>query len=340
MTHRRILITGATGGLGLALVKEARDRGHEVRAVGRSPEPPQALKNLGAEYAQRDLESAHSDFQTLLKGCDSVIHAAALSASWGPHAAFISANVTVTDRLLSAASKAGVQRFVFISSPSIYAGFEDRLGITEDQPGNPDPLNSYAQTKLQAERAVLSHRATGMACCAIRPRALVGEGDRVILPKLAQLAQRKRMPLPGGGRALIELTALPDAARAICEAEERALQIRGEAINISGGKPQTVRTVATRLAQALGTNPRLLSIPMPIARALASALEMAASITGTTDEPILTRYTLATLGFSQSFDLSKAQTLLDYAPQEDGLETLLAQARAMVVAPADKESTT
>lgn len=329
MTKRRILITGATGGLGKALVQEALARGHEVRATGRNPVAGADLADIGAQFIACDLAAPDAGVPALVEGCQSVIHAAALSASWGRRRAFVRANEEPTDTLLAEAGRAGVQRFVFVSSPSIFAELRDRIGIGEqDQPADP-PLNHYARSKLAGERRVLAARMDGMACCALRPRALVGDGDRVILPRLATMARRKRLPLPGGGAALIELTDLRDAAWAICEAEARARDLCGKAINISGGKPVAVRQVARELAAVLGQTPQLVSLPMPLASMMASAMERGAGMLGLTAEPPLTRYTLATLAYSQTFDLEPARRLLGYAPRHDALATLLDQARKL-----------
>ena len=329
MSERRILVTGATGGLGRALVREALARGAEVRATGRDTAAGEELARLGADFVPCDLVAPEADTAALVTGCDSVIHAAAHSASWGPEADFIAANVTATQRLLDAARAAGVSRFVFVSSPSIFARLGNRTGIGEDDQPTNRPLNAYAQTKLAAERAVLAAAGDRMATCAIRPRALVGEGDRVILPRLAKLARRKRMPLPRGGTALIELTDLRDAAWAICEAEARAPALSGRAINISGGQPIAVRDLAGRLAEALGERPRLVSIPLALAQPLAHIAETISRLAGAEEEPVLTRYTLATLAFSQTFDLAPARRWLDYRPRHDANATLLVEARRL-----------
>ncbi|MFM6828810.1 MAG: NAD-dependent epimerase/dehydratase family protein, partial [Novosphingobium sp.] len=329
---RRILVTGATGGLGLAIVREALARGHRVVATGRSPVAGEALQDMGAEFVPRDLAGDHAAAVPLLDGCDSVIHAAALSASWGPACDFVKANVTMTRRLLDTAGRKGVQRFVFVSSPSIFAAYADRVSIGENDAPTARPLNLYAQTKLAAERLVLAPRGDTMACCAIRPRALVGQGDRVMLPRLAQLARRARMPLPGGGKALIELTDLRDAAWAVCEAEERAPSLVGRAINISGGGPMPVRDVAEHLAASLGEHPRLVTLPLWLARPLAAAMESVAHLRSSQNEPVLTRYTLATLGWTQTFDQEPARRLLGYRPRHDALESLLVEARKMAAA--------
>lgn len=322
---RRLLITGASGGLGLALVAAARAAGFAVRATGRSAAPAARLAALGADYVRYELTDP-SGLAALCADCDTVIHAAALSASWGPAADFAAINLTATAALLDAARRARCQRFVFISSPSIFAGFAHRIGIRADDPPADPPLNDYARTKLAAERLVLAAHGAAMACVALRPRAIVGPDDRVLLPRLAALARRRRMPLPGGGAALIELTDVRDAARAVLLAEDQAEAIGGRAINISGGQPLPVRTVAERLAAALGTTPQLVALPIPLARAAAVLAETTARLTGRRDEPLLTRYTLATLAFSQTFDADEAAALIGYRPQHDALATLLAAA--------------
>lgn len=325
---RHLLITGATGGLGHALVEAAIARGHTVRATGRDLAAGAGLSMLGAEFVPADLVTG--DPAALVDGIDSVIHAAALSASWGADADFVGANITATDRLLGAAKAAGAARFVFVSSPSIFATLRDRVGIGVDDLPADAPLNAYARTKLAAERLVLASAAPGFAICALRPRALVGPGDRVILPRLAQLASRRRMPLPRGGRALIELTDLRDAAEAILAAEERADGISGRAINVSGGQPIAVRDVALRLADALGQRPRLVELPMALAWPLAHVAE--ALSRGRAEEPVLTRYTLATLAYSQTFDPEPARRLLGWEPRRDAMATLLAEARKLAEA--------
>ncbi|MFC4254359.1 NAD-dependent epimerase/dehydratase family protein [Altererythrobacter xixiisoli] len=328
MTARRMLITGATGGLGQALVRAALERGDRVRATGRSAERGARFAGTGAHFIPLDLvEADDRSLRQLVGGCDTIIHAAALSASWGPAENFERANVVVTQRLIDLARQSDCRRFVYISSPSIFATFKDRLLIgPQDAPADP-PLNAYARTKLAAERLVIAANDDHLACCALRPRALVGEGDEVILPRLAQLARRRAMPLPGGGRALIELTDLRDAADAVMLAEDAAPQIAGEAINISGGVPASVRDIATSLARALGCAPKLVHLPRGLARVMATGMEGTARLLNRPGEPVLTRYTLATLGYSQTFDPEPARRLIGYAPRHDALATLIEDAQ-------------
>lgn len=320
----RVLITGATGGLGKALVREALARGWEVRGTGRA-----ASDRADVEFIRADLSAQDCDMRALVDGCDTVIHNAALSASWGSREVFERINVAATRQLLAASAKAGVRRFTFVSSPSIFASFRDRIHIGPDDAPASRQLNHYARTKLDAERLVRAANSAEMAACAIRPRALVGEGDRVIVPRLIELARRERVPLPRGGVALLEPTDLRDAAWAICEAALRCEAIGGRALNISGGRPIAARALAQAVANALGTAPHFASLPAVPARAIATLLEGFARLTGAKNEPVLTRYTLAAMSYSQTFDLEPARQLLGYEPRHDAVETLLAQVRQL-----------
>jgi 2-alkyl-3-oxoalkanoate reductase len=324
----KLLITGATGGLGLALVEGACAAGYDVVATGRSSRHRVRLESAGAQFIAADLTDP-AQAQNLVEDCSATIHAAALSRSWGRLRDFQAANVDATRHLLEAARGARVTRFVYVSTPSIFAAFKDRLNIGQyDKPSHP-VLNLYAHTKLAAERLVLKETGDALASIVVRPRAIVGPDDQVLLPKLASLAQRKTMHLPGGGRALIELTDVRDVASACLKALARADILSGQAFNISGGQPHRVADVAQQLAAMLGLQPKLVALPMPVAHFVADFSEAVAWLIGGNQEPVLTRYTLATLGYSQTFDLSPAIQRLDWSPRYDGLATLLAQAKRM-----------
>lgn len=323
-----MLITGATGGLGLALVEAARRGGHDVLATGRSTVARGRIEASGARFVAADLTKPGAA-EALCAGRESVVHAAALSAAWGREADFERINVEATRALLAAAKAAGCRRCVFVSSPSIFASFRDRLGLRGSDPPADPPLNAYARSKLAAERLVLAANGTAMATCAVRPRAIAGPDDRVLLPALAALVRRKRMPLIGGGGALIELTDVRDAARAILLAEDRIEAIAGRAVNISSGRPVAVRDVAAGLAEALGASPKRVNLPIPVARLAAALLEAKARLAG--GEPALSRYALATLAWSQTFDMAEPERLIGYRPEHDGLATLLAEAQKLRV---------
>lgn len=324
---RRALVTGATGGLGLALTEALIAAGYAVRATGRSARATQRLKAMGADVVLCDLLQA--DLTRLCGGVDIVFHAAALSSPWGAEAVFQRINVDVTEGLLAAAQTAGCDAFVFVSSPSIYADFKDQEGLTEDSLPNPRPLNAYARTKLAAEQQVLAADRPGFRTVSIRPRALIGPDDAVLLPRILEMVRRGRLPVLRGGVARIDLTDVRDAAAALVLADQHRETVGGRPINISGGQPIRILELAELLCAVLQVKPRLIPVPMAPMRVLASMSETVCGVWPGRPEPKITPYTLATLAYSQTFDLSHARTVLGYAPAHDAVASALELAPRM-----------
>lgn len=308
------LVTGATGCLGAALVDLLLAQGVEVTAQGRDPVAGAALERKGARFLPLDLR----DPQPLLphlRGVRTVYHCAALSTAWGRAADFQAINVTATQHLLGAARLAGVGRFVFASSPSIYADGTDRLDLPEDAPLPARFATDYARTKFQAECAVLDADAPGFRTVALRPRAIYGKGDRALMPRLEQAMRRGTLPLIGGGDSLIDVTHVSDAARAMHLAAQAADGAGGRAFNITSGQAYRFRDLARMAARVLGLDPRERRLPYGLAMALASGLEGFHRAFRPQAEPVLTRQAVASLGRSLTLDITAARQVLGYAPR-------------------------
>lgn len=305
----RVLVTGATGGIGLALVQALVAAGCEVVATGRKPAAGARLAAAGAEFRAADL--TRDPLAPLLEGVDIVYHLAARSAPWGPRQAFEADNVGATERLLDAAAAAGVRRFVFTSTPSIYAERRDRLDLTETSPVAAVFSGHYARTKYQAERRVLARNAPGFATVALRPRAVVGPDDAVLLPRIARVAARGWTPMPRGGEALVELTDVRDVVSALLAAG-RPDAPSGVAINLSGGQPRRFGDLVASVCGLLNTPYRPIVVPEPVLYGGARLAEVAAGLTGR--EPAVTRHSAMVISWSQTFDLAGAERLLGWRP--------------------------
>jgi nucleoside-diphosphate-sugar epimerase len=311
---RRVLVTGATGGFGIALVQALLAQAYPVRATGRRLNVGARLRAAGTEFIAAEL-TEQSCLPALVAGTDLVVHAAALSSPWGRREDFQRINVTVTRDLLAAAQIAGCNQFVFISTPSIYSEPRDRLGLTEASPVAKRFANYYAASKYAAEQLVLAANKPGFSTAVLRPRALVGPDDTVLLPRLLRVARRGIFPLLRQGRALIELTDVRDAADAVLAIAARPLPTAGRSFNISGGAPMTVAAALSRVFADFDLRPRLLALPYtPIARLLRLAEIIYARLPGQ-PEPPATVYTLSTLAFSQTFDLRAARNELGWQPR-------------------------
>lgn len=322
----RVLVTGATGGLGLATVAAFAAAGVAVRATGRKVEVAARLEAVGAEFVPADLTNP-SALTALVAGCDGVVHCAALSSPWGRYADFHRINVAATRNLLNAARSAGVRRFVFVSSPSVYARPADQVDLTEGDPINPRPMNAYAATKSLAEREVLAASDDAMACVAVRPRAIVGPDDQVLLPRVLRLVRAGRFPLIRGGKALVQLTDARDAAASLLLTYQKAETVAGEVFNVSGGLSLTIRAMAENLAAAIGRELHFVSVPYATVAAVATVSEAVCNLLPGRPEPRLTPYSLTTVAFSQTFNLAKARDVLGYTPRYDAFATALEVAR-------------
>lgn len=317
---RHALVTGATGGLGRSVVAALLEAGYRVTATGRDAE---VGAKLGMHFVKADL--LHDSLAPLVYDADVVFHLAALSSPWGRTEAFRAINVDATQKLLDAARAAGCGAFVYASTPSIYAEPGDRIGLTESSPVATRFANAYAATKYAGERAVLAADAPDFRTVALRPRAIVGPHDTVLLPRLLRAARRGRFPLPRQGDALIEPTDVRDAARAFVAADRRRDRAGGHAINISGGDPQPLRILLDLVFAQSGRTVRYLPVTAAQAMFAAGVMERVASLLPGRPEPPVTRYSAMTLAFSQTMCLDTAKRLLDWTPRH-GLADMVAAA--------------
>lgn len=308
-----VVVTGATGGIGRSLVPLLASRGLDVVASGRDAELGRALAGPRVRFVPLDL--VRDDIGPLVAQARIVVHLAARSSPWGPYAGFHSDNVVATARLLEASCRAGVDRFVHASTPAIFSERRHRLDLRNESTPAVRPANSYARTKLEAERIVRGERR--MATIVLRPSAVLGPDDKAILPRLMRVISRGVLPVGNGGAALFHPTDVRDCAEAFAAA---ALGSSSGTANVAGREPVAIVEMAAALADRLGLRLRLLRVPEPALHALAAAAELAGRMSGR--EPPLTRYSVASLSWSRSFDLRETETLLGWRPAFGPMDSL------------------
>jgi nucleoside-diphosphate-sugar epimerase len=313
ISHPRVLITGATGFLGGYLVSEFADQGYQVVATGRKAQALAALADRGASATVAAELTQLPGLADQIGPIDYVIHAAALSTVWGPAEDFILANVEGTQAVIDLAQKAAVKRLVFISSPSIYSGRADRLAIKETEFDPDNHLNNYIRSKIIAERVVRAAVADGLDAVILRPRGLFGVGDTSIIPRLIKVNGKIGIPLLRGGRGLVDMTCVENvalAARLAAEADGAT-----GVYNITNGEPRPFKDLLDQFFAELGQPPRYRAVPIQLAMAVATTLETVYELADLPGEPVLTRYLVCTLGYSQTLDISRAQADLGYQPR-------------------------
>lgn len=314
----KVLLTGATSGLGRNAAQWLLEAGHQVHATGRDEAVGQALRCWGAQFTALDLaEATLEQCAQLMLGCDVVWHCAAKSAPWGSEQAFHRANVSATEKLARAAGQSGVQRFIHISTPAIYFDFRPHHGIDESFRAR-RCANHYASSKLQAEQAIqaLCPRFPGTRYIILRPRGLFGPHDRVILPRVLHQLERDKgvLRLPGGGEALLDLTFVLNVVHAMDLASRQPDLPSGAAYNITNHQPMPLKDMLHLLLhEQLGLRYQLKTVPYWLLKALATGLELFSGVTG--KEPLLTRYSVAAVYFDMTLSQTRAIDELGYQPR-------------------------
>jgi nucleoside-diphosphate-sugar epimerase len=314
---KTVLVTGATGGLGRNAVEALLERGIAVRATGRNIQVGTRLSEAGADFRAADLSRlTAAEADELLKGVDTVWHCAALSAPWGRVGDFVASNVTATQTLLFAAGRARVGRFIHISTPALYFDYQHHRNITESYRAE-ELVNQYAMTKRLAELAVTeSARACpDMHHVILRPRAIFGPYDQVLLPRVDALLQARggQLPLPRAGQTVLDLTYVANVVHAMVLASAASHVPSGSVYNVTNDEPRAIGKVLEQLfVTELGRPFKIASLPYPVLDVAARALEVVAKFTG--NEPKLTRYSIGALAFDMTLDLSAIKADLGYAP--------------------------
>ncbi|MBB5918412.1 nucleoside-diphosphate-sugar epimerase [Nocardia transvalensis] len=320
----RALVTGASGFLGGALVRRlVLDGDYDVSILVR---PTSNLRDIGGAIEKvRVVVGDLTDPASLTRaatGVDVVFHSAARVDERGTREQFRQANVRATERLLAAARVGGASRFVYISSPSALMERDggDQVDIDESVPYPRRYLNYYCETKAAAERLVLAADAPGFTTCALRPRAIWGAGDRSgPIVRLLDRAAAGTLPDLSFGRdvyaSLCHVGNIVDAC------------VRAAASDNVGGKPYFVadaeRTDVWRfLAQVtaeLGYEPPSRKLDRRLVSGIVAVIEAARRVPFVAERwsPPLSRYTVAVMTRTGTYDISAAARDFGYRPVVD-----------------------
>ncbi len=245
----RVFVTGGGRGfVGGHVVAALEAAGHEARREW-------------ADVRDRDaLERA-------MRGCDAVVHVAALYSYTAPASELEAVNVDGTRNVLDACRAAGVARLVHTSTAGTCGPVEGRPATEEDGPPEWELRVPYKRTKLDAERLVLAAAAGGLDALCVNPTTPIGEGDDAPTPTGRMIrgiaSGRYRATLRGGGLNLVDVR---DVARGHVLALERG---RAGERYLLGGVDLTLAEVFALVARAAGRRPPLVRLPYAAARALA-----------------------------------------------------------------------
>ena len=317
----RVLVTGASGMLGRAVAEEVQSSGHEVRTFQRRPSGvPGATDSLGSITEPSHVASA-------VDGMDAIVHLAARVSLAGSAAEFDTVNVQGTRTLLAAAVAAGVDRLVFVSSPSVAHAGASIVGGGA-LPADPERARGhYARTKAEAELLALAADSAALRVVAVRPHLVWGPGDTQLVARVVERARAGRLPLLGHGAALIDSTYIDNAAAGIAAALERVDAVHGRSYVITNGEPRPVAELLAGICAAAGVSAPAWRVPARLARAAGSAVETIWRIRAGADEPPMTRFLAEQLSTAHWFDQRRTRADLGWSPRvtlDEGFRRLAA----------------
>lgn len=306
-----ILITGATGFLGEYLIKELSND-YFVYALGRNLQKKDYLEQFNANFCFGDFTNI-DQCDEYFKNIDYVVHAGALSSAWGSWDDFYNANVLGTSNVAKLCRKHHIKRLVYISSPSIYSGKCDRFYIKENEFDSSNTLNYYIKSKIMSERMLLEEY-PDLYTVILRPRGLIGKGDPSLVPRLLHANNTIGIPLFHKGLNLVDITCVENVAYAVrlCITSSN---IQHEVFNITNDEPLPFKEILELFLSSVNIAPHYLSLPLPFMYRIACIVEFVYKHLHIKKEPSVTKYTICTLGYSQTLNIEKAKRYLNYEPK-------------------------
>ena len=313
-------MTGATGFIGSRLTERLVGSGRQVVAVVRPTSDKTRLAELGVEIVSGDVCDADCATRAVER-CSHVFHLAGARPANTRHAAsYRRVNVDGTLTLARAALGAGVQRFVFASSASVF-GFAAGGLVNEQTPAHPD--THFRVSKLAAERSLLDlGRRNGLPVTIARLSSVLGGGSTAWLPFCRAVARRD-FRLIGSGANRLHLVHVSDAIEGLLRCADAA-RADGETFIITAGDVMTVRDYIDMVRRSVGCEMpvgRLPSAPFLAFRRCAALVFRATGI----EIPRAKRYDIFLS--SASLDVSKARSTLNYQPRMSSAEAAEATVR-------------
>jgi nucleoside-diphosphate-sugar epimerase len=312
----RAFVTGGGGFIGRRLVRRLREAGAEVRAIGRSQASTASLREAGCDVVVGDMLDA-SILADAIAGCDVAYHLAGdyrvgITRSMRPE--MEAANVTATERLLDAATSAGVGRIVHVSTINAFGDTGYR--VVDEAYARPRPyryVSTYDRTKHQAHLVAHAHAAAGAPVLIAMPGGVYGPGDHSSLGVVLAQAAEGRLRAVTFGELGLNMAHVDDVANGIALVGERGRV--GEAY-VLGGELTTLAELVRRVAAIAGQRAPSVSTPTWLLRAVAPIVRQFG--------PDLGEIVSASAGVTYWASDAKARRDLGYAPRD--LESGLAAA--------------
>ena len=309
------LVTGGTGLLGSHIVEQLRLRGRAVRALVRKGADTGWLRTQGVELVEGDVTDPAS-LDRACQGIQCIYHAAARVGDWGPWEDFVRITIDGTRNLFDAAERAGVPRFIHVSSISVY-GHVNRKGLVVDESAplgvNVHRWSYYTRAKVVAEQELWRRHREGckVKYSVIRPSWLYGPRDRATLGRLTKLVREGKAKLLGTGDNRLNVVHAANVAEGCILAADNPAAV-GQAYNCSNDGELTQKQYFDMVARSINASPVTKCVPFKVAYTAAFFMEFFGHLFRRKTPPMITRYAVWLMGRDTFFSADKARRELGW----------------------------
>jgi dihydroflavonol-4-reductase len=319
-----VLVTGATGFVGSAVLRALAACGARLRALARPASDLANLQGVDCEVVRGDMTDPAS-LKEAMAGARFVFHVAADYRLWARDPGVIMrANLEGTRAVMDAARAAGVEKIVYTSSVATLRA--DREAVDETSPlDDGEGVGVYKQSKVAAERLVEQMIAEGLPAVIVQPSTPIGPRDIKPTPTGRVLVEAAGGRIPAFVDTGLNLVHVDDVAQGHLLALERGPV--GERY-ILGGQDASLKTLLADIAELTGRKAPTIGLPRAPLYPLAFAAEAVARVTGR--EPFVTRDALDMAAHRMFFTSAKAERDLGYRarPYREALADALAWFRS------------
>lgn len=305
----KTLITGASGFVGSAVLRQLLAAGHEVRALIRTSSNRTNLDGLPIELIEGDLAEAES-LKNAVIGCDTLFHVAADYRLWIPDPdTMYKINVDGSRNLLRYAADAGVSKMIYTSSVAALGLTKDGTPANETTPVSlQDKVGHYKRSKYLAEQEVLKLvKEEKLPIVIVNPSTPIGPRDIKPTPTGKIIVDTLNKRMPAYVETGLNVVHVDDVARGHLFAMEKGGY--GERY-ILGGEDMTLKQILDMICEIAGLKPPTIKLPHNVVLPIAWIAERIAAITG--KEPIATVDGVQMAKRNMFFCSDKARDKLDY----------------------------
>ncbi|MCW8848400.1 MAG: NAD-dependent epimerase/dehydratase family protein [Melioribacteraceae bacterium] len=312
----KALVTGANGFTGSYMVRNLLKNGYTVKGLVRKTSNLDLIKDLDIELVYADLAKDEIT-EEIMDGIDVVYNVGAAFRIEGvPDSYFWDVNVKGTKKLLEAAKKAGIKKFIHCSTVGVQGDIKNPPA-KEAHPNNPGDY--YQKSKLEGEQLALEFfKKEGLKGTVVRPVGIYGPGDTRFL-KIFKFINNGKFRMIGDGNVLYHLTFVEDLVEGFRLAGEKE-EANNEVFTIGGNGYLTLRELVDKISKILDKPTSKKSIPVWPVWIAGALCELVCKPFGIS--PPIYRRRIDFFIKDRAFDITKAKTMLGYNPTttlEEGL---------------------